>query len=173
MLTRNWYSAIAQMMTWTKGAEFTSYKGVKGVSELSSNYVMPSINGAYNGASVMKNLYTTIKSSNRGVVMGDGGTPPTVDDYTLAGTVFETFSYSSAASSEFDENGASYTVLFTITNTGESDFTVRELGLFAPASIGGAGTAVMYDRTVLESPITIPAGGVGQVTYTIRMNYPT
>ena len=31
----------------------------------------------------------------------------------------------------------------------------------------------LIERTVLESPITIPAnGGVGQVTYKIRMDYP-
>ena len=33
--------------------------------------------------------------------------------------------------------------------------------------------AIWVERTVLETPVTIPAGGVGQVTYTIRMNYPT
>lgn len=28
------------------------------------------------------------------------------------------------------------------------------------------------NRTVFDTPVTIAAGGVGQVTYTIRMNYP-
>lgn len=58
----------------------------------------------------------------------------------------------------------------TITNNNETDITIGEVGIVYQT---GSSYSVLFERTVLESPITIPAGGVGQVTYTIRMNYPT
>jgi hypothetical protein len=105
--------------------------------------------------------------------LGNGNAPPTYDDYCLAGDVFSTFAYSADRVQTHDESGAGTKVVFTITNTGEEDFTISEIGMFAPASINNIRKSVMYERTVLDPPVTIPAGGVGQVTYTVRMNYPT
>ena len=68
--------------------------------------------------------------------------------------------------------------MFTLTNTGSEDFTISELGLVTYAYITNTNgycyeNNFLLERTVLENPITIPAnGGVGQVTYTIRMDYP-
>ena len=59
--------------------------------------------------------------------------------------------------------------VLTITNNNATDITIGEVGIVYQ----GSNTAALLERTVLDSPITIPAGGVSQITYTIRMNYPT
>ena len=105
-----------------------------------------------------------------GVAFGDGSTPVSFDDYTLAGQVHTAYDATASISKSVDDDGATITALYTITNNSDVDMVIAELGLFH-----GYNNVIqfMVERTVLDSPVTIPAGGVGQITYTIRMNYPT
>lgn len=106
-----------------------------------------------------------------GVFFGDGDTPPTPDDYALSGNVITTATATAVVTKTVDANGVTITGTYTITNTGTENITIAEVGLFEGFS--NSMCDYMMERTVLDSPITIPAGGVGQVTYTIRMDYPT
>ena len=73
-----------------------------------------------------------------------------------------------------DESGLTITALYTITNTGSSAFTIGELGLIAATYTNvSTNSKCLVERTVLDTPVTIPAGGIGQVEYTITFNYPT
>lgn len=76
-----------------------------------------------------------------------------------------------------------YTItgIYTITNGTSNDITidaveVRNNGPYTYWSSGtryNTSSVFTMDTTVLDSPITIPAnGGVGQVTYTLVMDYP-
>lgn len=105
-----------------------------------------------------------------GVAFGDGSTPVSFDDYELAGQAHAAYDATASISKSVDDDGATITALYTITNNSDADMVIAELGLFH-----GYNNTVyfMVERTVLDSPVTIPAGGVGQITYTIRMNYPT
>lgn len=103
-----------------------------------------------------------------GVVFGTSDEAPTYNDYFLKGDIITTISGSGVVTLSEDENGCEWSVVHTLTNTGESDITIKEVGYIASYS-----KYAMIERTVLDSPLTIPADGVGQVTYTIRMNYPT
>lgn len=130
---------------------------------------------------------TTIATAqtNTGVVFGTGTTPPTVDDYCLSGEIIpSTVTATAAKSVESDETGRTITVVYTLTNTGADAVTIGEIGYFvnsdkaAFATLGSYGNGYyrnigLLDRTVLDTPVTIAAGGVGQVTYTIRMSNPT
>lgn len=106
-----------------------------------------------------------------GVFFGNGTTPPTLDDKTLSGDVISTITTTASAVSSIDENGnPQITASYTISNTGSEPVTISEVGLFEGLSNWGF---VMIERTLLETPVTIAAGGIGQVTYTIKFNYPT
>lgn len=108
-------------------------------------------------------------SAGAGVYFGDGDTPVTIDDYTFAGEILNTASATASVTSAIDEEGATITGEYLISNSGDSDFTVKEVGL-----VFAAGTyRVLLERTVLDEPVVIPAGGMGKVAYTIRLNFPT
>lgn len=99
-----------------------------------------------------------------GVVFGNGDAQPTIDDYQLSGEHFKNFSSSYAHS--YDANTNEGTITYTLVNNNDSDFTIREVGVFATSSV------VLMIREVLDSPVTIPAGGIGQVTLTIKVAIP-
>lgn len=119
-----------------------------------------------------------------GVAFGTGNAPVTIDDYKFSGETVTNFTVSSVynRSSAIDGTETINTRTYTITNNNDFDITIGEVGFFAGASIQTSWSKPNYvyhnpiymlERTALETPITIPAnGGVGQVTYTIRMEYP-
>jgi hypothetical protein len=103
-----------------------------------------------------------------GLVFGDGDTAPSLNDVILSGnTLNQNLSASLQYTSEYDDNGATCTTVATLTNNSSESLTIREVGCY------DGYTSSVLDRTLLETPITIAPGGVGQVTYTVRMNYPT
>lgn len=117
-----------------------------------------------------------------GVVFGNGTEPESYNNYNMAGELFTTYNYSSTGEYFVDENGLGKTITYTLTNTGTEDFTISEIGLVGYCHEYFKGTSssryyyyhsLLFERTLLENPITIPAnGGVGQVAYTIRLDYP-
>ena len=108
--------------------------------------------------------------SSYGVCFGNGKTPATENDYCMEGDLLKDYGYSQIYSKTKD----SVTFVYTITNNESEPFTISEIGLvdYAYRNYGYTYyySGILVERTILESPITIPAGGVGQVTYTIRMN---
>lgn len=118
----------------------------------------------------------TSMSGSAGVVFGTGDTAPSINDHCPSGDVISTISASYANSGVTnDEEYREQTVTYTVTNTGSEEITIKEVCLFVNVRTSSSGTYAnfMVERTVLDKPVTISAGGVGQVTYTIRINYPT
>jgi hypothetical protein len=172
MFTKNWYKVIARPATGATDIMFKNTKGNEVASASFSGNVNLSTEGGYYNNPTMLNMQTSF-SGRSGVVIGTGTTPPTIDDYRLAGDFIQTYTFNTSLTKQADADGVTVTALYTITNTGSKEFTIGEIGLFANPIANNASDMCLYDRTVLETPITIPAGGIGQVTYTIRMNYPT
>jgi hypothetical protein len=114
-------------------------------------------------------------SIGQGVVFGTGTTPATFDDYTLLGEVVKTVSFNTTTTREVDDSGSTATAVYTIINNETTDVTIGEIGMFCFYYTGQASTGgqILLERTVLDEPVTIPANGVGQVTYTVRMDWPT
>lgn len=106
---------------------------------------------------------------NSGTVFGDGDTPVKSDDYCLSGNVITGITGSAVRANEDDEDSSTVSVVYTIANNNTDEVVIKEVAV----CINYQGYNFLMERTVLDSPITIPAGGVGQVTYSIRFNYPT
>lgn len=126
----------------------------------------------------MYNLRTSYSAKQCGVILGTGTTPVSFNDYKLSGDIISTFNYSAQVSKGADESGMYITAVYTITNTSSSPITIGEIGIMnnttsTSTSASDGKYCILLERTVLETPVTIEAGGVGQVTYTIRMDYPT
>lgn len=178
MFTRNWYKNIARVIHYSYGYDTVNYNGEIGTSQSGQGYA----NGACIQLGYKNESYAYIPSmwylrsslsQSSGVFLGTGNTPATIDDYRLAGDIVSGFTYNSNVVSESDNDGLTLTANYTITNTSDAEIVIAEIGIIQNTSVGtkNANYKMLLERTVLESPITIPAGGVGQVTYTIRLNY--
>ena len=168
MLTRNYYLALAakEFSTVATVVDVTGKENSKcGVPYSgSSGTIMEAMNNPRAGASML----------STGVYFGTGTTPPTMDDYKLTGDVFTSHSTVTSVTAVHEDASSTITAQYTVCNTGTADVTIGEIGLVSTIYQGSSGFGyMMIERTVLDAPVTIPAGGVGQVTYTIRMNYPT
>ena len=179
MLLRNYYKAVALFMEGSSSSTkimFKSYGGydlAPGNYDLGIRYLTPT-KGSASAIASMGSIKTTLMSSSAGIIIGTGDTPPTFDDYCLAGNMITAISSSVATSFDCDDSGATITALCTITNSDNNAFTIREVGLYGKAKGNNYDSdAVLVERTVLDSPLTIEAGSVGQLTYTIKLNYPT
>ena len=159
MLTKNFYSYIRATLQ-KQYATFTKPDGTTESSDATANYPPFKVMNSW-------------RSSNgtTGVSFGTGTTPPTVSDYEIE-SILDSSKISVAApgavsfsrTDTYDE----YSVTFGITNKTAAAITISEVGLTAmPVS----GTYALVDRTVLDAPVTIPAGQSKQITYTIRFNY--
>ena len=104
------------------------------------------------------------------VVFGDGDTPATIDDYNLAGNMITTFTCVTAVSAVYTNNKIQIQGAYTITNTGASAFTIKEV--CGRRSVMGvlANTPMIWFRTVLENPVTIQPGNSGIVTITMLVD---
>ena len=114
----------------------------------------------------------------RGFAFGDGTGVPSFNDYTLFGNCVAGYSFSKTTEYKYDGASSSIEVVFTITNNNSEAITISEIGLFdfeqhKNGTSGWKSVLYMIEHTVLDSPITIEPGSVGQVTYTLRLNYPT
>ena len=130
------------------------------------------------------------KYNTGGVIFGDGTTPPTPDDYALSGNIVTGINGSRTRQGSIDELGHNNIFTFTLTNTNSTDVTIREVGFLYGTSLESrylssdsstsltqttlnVSMPLLVNRIVLDEPITISAGGVGQVTVNLRFNYPT
>ncbi len=156
-----------------------SCRDVNGVWQNFSSEDTSTINIYYSGLriwSYMERVVTSYTGGGYGIVLGVGDAAPTPDDYKLSGNVIAALTSSVIRSTEsLDDGGNALEALITLTNGNSYPITVRECGIVAPAAKGTASYAsLMIERTVLSSPITIPAnGGVGQIKYRIEMAPPT
>ena len=178
MFLRNWYKSLA-LYEMAKDNSYISISAVDtdGVERALWNKDSSQAHYAIN---IYNHVATVNKAINsnfyKGIAFGTGNTPPTFDDYKLAGSVISTISAVSAPTFSFDEDGLTLTTVYTMTNTGTADITVGEIGMFARQYYQNSTNYYknfLIERTALDTPVTIPAGGVGQVTYTIHMPYPT
>ena len=165
MLTKNFYSFMRSALSSVGGtyATFTHTNGDISNSDTGSSSSFP--------FSYMSQWAKTI--TNVGVSFGTGTTPATASDYCLESILGDTqISVSTPSKVSFSRADTydEYSVTFGITNKTDAAITISEVGLTAaPVS----NKYVLVDRTVLDTPVTIPAGQSKQITYTIRFNYGT
>ena len=125
----------------------------------------------FNDSSYAVQLSTVLKNyGKQGVVFGDGDTPPTLGDYKLSGNIITALSAVANVARSIENGVAKAIAVYTLTNNSNADVTIREIGAI---TCYNTSSGYLVDRTVLDAPVTIPAGGIGQVVYTITFNYPT
>lgn len=121
----------------------------------------------------------TLNGNCYGVCFGSGNEPATIDDFKLSGASVLNCSCSVSCSHSYESDGSNgvMSVHYTITNNNDTEVVIGEIGIFGEwycrtTSNKANNFYYMVERTVLETPVIIPAGGVGQITYVIQMNYP-
>ena len=164
MLTKNFYSYMRAALQKTS-AEFTKTDGNTSTAKITGDsppfYVM---------------VYWSKALDKVGVSFGTGTTPATMSDYVLEsildGNKINVSTPSSISFSRYDTY-EEYTVTFGVTNKTADAITISEMGLTAMPYCPNSGDNyyALVDRTVLDAPVTIPAGQSKQITYTIRFNY--
>jgi hypothetical protein len=93
---------------------------------------------------------------------GTGTTAATEDDYDLEVEATD-LSCDVATTDISGSNTKIYTTSFS--NTSDSDIMVTEIGFFCNSYTGDGYGKFLLDRIVLDTPITIPAGGSKPITY--------
>lgn len=179
MLLKNYYNAVSAFMEAGGSSTANKVKNYNGDLIKPSTYteaivyMTPTINSGSYYASLSR-MAKSIGDTNLGIIIGTGDTPVTPDDYKLSGSMITAFAGSVASSCAVDENGTTLTALCTITNSSSQSITIREVGLLGKEkSSPSTSSTILVERTVLDAPLTIDPGGVGQLTYTIKLNYPT
>lgn len=105
-----------------------------------------------------------------GIVIGGGSTPATMEDYTLEDQIYSGFSaLCNCFASQTDiSTSKSMMCTATITNTSDSDITVREIGYVRSYRY----EAVLMERTVLETPVVITPNETRTFEYRLKMPQP-
>ena len=169
MLTKNFYSFMGSALSGSStSARFILVDG--------SGYTAPITTSDSPPFSAM-NIWS-YSVEKKGVSFGTGTTPATASDYVLESILDNTkinVSVPSAVSYSRGDTYDEYSVTFGVTNKTAEAITISEIGLTAMpykgSSSSGTTNYALVDRTVLDAPITIPAGQSKQITYTIRFNY--
>lgn len=118
----------------------------------------------------------TLSASGTGISVGTDNTPATEDDYNLHSTITSGLSGTTSSSLGIDSNGnPQIKFVLTITNTGSSPVTINEIGYkqnvqgnMTPGSTSSYTQSILLDRTVLGSPVIIPAGEYAIIDYTLK-----
>lgn len=115
----------------------------------------------------LNNISTsTTDNGTMHVKVGTGTATPTADDYELE-SINSDVTVSVAATASTNSHSKIYTV--TLNNATTNDINITEIGLYGMLA-DYYGTAlgcheILLDRTVIDTPITIPAGESKAITY--------
>lgn len=166
MLTNNFYKILLAHMTRNSA---------------SANCVKPDGQDAsVSSPQIVMNALGYVRSApfaagNYGTYFGTGTTPPTMKDYNLESPIMDgTLASSNAGNAMFgfEKDHARVYRTHEVFNNGTNDVTITEVGVFGAVS-SSSPILFMIDRTVLDKPITIPAGESRSITIAIVFNYPT
>jgi hypothetical protein len=147
----------------TSGVSSASYTDTTGTAR-TQDFKKPMYSTG-TGCPSLNDFLSTVSCYNRlWVSCGTGTTPPTRTDYKLESEVAE-----GVASLTVSEDIGVITVAGAFTFT--ADTVISEIGLKWEGTVSGSSTCgkVLLDRTVLSTPITVPAGTTLTVVYRFRL----
>lgn len=175
MFTKNWYKFIGYCTAHNEDETYVAMDGTTKRS-FSGSDLSPGF-GVNENSYKLPSLYFLRNYFSGGVIIGTGNVPPTYNDCTLSGDMITAFtSTTNKVTHSLDDSGPSVTAEYTITNNGTKAFTIGEIALASHvgnSASTGITHACLFERSVLEVPITLEPGGVAKLTYTLRFNYPT
>lgn len=176
MITKNGYKMFGVRMTdWNLSAgSFDPRVALVTTSGTSITTVIPGQNQD-DKIHYLMNTYAS-KVTNKGVVFGTGSTPVTLDDYTISGDYIPNLTMNvQQRYGRLDDDGYVIGAKYLITNNNKESVTIKEIAVNVNTfqNSASANGVVMAERTVLASPVTIPSGEIGTITYEIKLKYPT
>ena len=173
MVTRNFKNILAlalEAMTSSQGGALP-LTDVYGVPRYAANVVSSTYFPCNPTAT------SSVSVSSAGISVGTGSTPATEYDYNLEATLTSGVSLSVTATTPgVEPQGIPYLeYVITVTNTGSSELTIREIGYKQTFYAADKPTqkvmnyrTFLFDRTVLSAPLTIQAGDAGIIRYRLR-----
>ena len=126
--------------------------------------------------------HSIVFDNSYGIHLGSNDTPATEEDYNLKAQITSGLSVSALLRTNgIDANGNPYLELLgTLLNTTNSDIVIREVGYFQNLQAGTSQNATsltnrvfMFDRTVLTSPLIVPANDAAALKYTLKTILPS
>ena len=160
MLTKNFYCFL--LAVGNKGGTNFKIVDVEGKQ-------YPLNSESYVQSQSIKPFYSMNKSGY--VLFGSGTTPPTPNDIKIESAVSVGITMPESVSCNLTDEYMEATCTYGVQNSNSNDITISEIALYGLATFPARSCTFMYDRTVLDTPVTIPAGQSKQITYTIRFNY--
>lgn len=174
MVTKIFKSVLALMLVSTESKGYILAKNVGGTEGLLAPY--------FSSDNFPNAITNTVQigsgTTSAGIYLGTGDTAPTEDDYALASRITTGLTASAPVQSNgVDESGNPYKqLIFTLTNTTSADIVVKEIGYVQSLRSGYVNSPTvitnnrfMLDRTVLSSPVTVPANnGTVAIKYTLK-----
>ncbi len=172
----NWSTISLKAYDGTDNVSFVSYNA----SESEFPFVFAKSSGFWGYTSLRQisnnsrlfydSTSTTTHASYSGVIIGDGDAEPSINDYKLSGNQITTFTANTAVTSAINGNKIEFIATYNITNTGGSDFTIKEIGMTRMSNIYAPSYRVLLTHDLLATPVTIAAGDTGIVTYKIEIS---
>lgn len=158
MLNNNFKQAVLNQAFNYDSSEFDGFKDI-------ANNIPSSATNASNILYAMKATSTdidlsvsTTQGSGLCICVGTGTTAPTKDDITLATPISVSDISCSSSQNAYSTNKTRIITSILVNNTA-NDITIKETGLLMNMFVNSYFSyKILLDRTVLESPITIPAG---------------
>lgn len=163
-------AVFAMLGTDSVDRYFIPFKGISNDTRYAklSNENWPAINGY--------EFLRNITNLSAGIAVGSGTTAATDDDYTLENAIpySNLNGYVSILNISMKNDYPCVELLVSVSNIGNSTFTVSEIGYFmrensktSPDASFGIAATMLIDRSVLSTPITIAAGETKEIKYTI------
>lgn len=174
MFTNQYIKFKKMMMLGQNSISFVGHDGAK-VTGVGCNWGYNSDIGR-NMAYARCQIPAPSGSSTGGVYFGTGSTPPQKTDYKLENPITSGLYITNSGVSEANPSDGVYvySASYILRNTTDADVTIAEIGLY---SYFEAGTSykgcVLFERTVLDAPITITPGESKLVTYKVTFNQPS
>lgn len=173
MITKWWKQAVKALFAMG-GGNYGFNLAVKNVSN-STFYI--SSGSSLNMGNLGSSLQTTATSA--GISVGSGDTAATDEDYNLASTITSGLSGTITNTHGMDSDKPYVTYNVVLSNSTAADIVVKEIGakinIPCQSSAGATGSSsnkvCLIDRTVLSTPVTVPAGGNAAILYTLKTSY--
>lgn len=113
----------------------------------------------------------TPNTNTPGVYFGSGSTPATREDYKLESVITSGLTITNPSNVAITTEGDGKYIaqsVFTVHNNSDADITIGEIGYYAKTLNGTSLIYIdLFDRTVLDEPVTIPAGQGKIIIYKI------
>lgn len=169
MFTNNFYAYLKSAFCHaTTSLSNLQVKDTSGTTRKVYFYNISSVSSIFFGNSASTNM------GNYGIHFGDGTEPPTKDDYKLSGNKISVLSETGRSRiTTISGDTITLTENMTLQNTSDEAVTVSEIAWISDQYCDSRSVGYfLFDRTLLENPVTIAPGEEGVILYKRSITIP-